>query len=226
MRTVSLDRDIPYRIFREAKDLPQVRRGTLVRARRFQIAPLIQKAIEKSDSLREDLAIPGTPTVGLGQILHQVFEGRSERKELLDPYRVFIRYLAYNAGEVERYLGAKRPRAPYGTELWYAQQEISAKLLPRPAIDRLLEISLYDQSVNGAESGFEREVFAALDLRGRHGHFDVRKFLLGSYSLQADSDMDWGHLYVFEIDWDERGGIKHFEIPGGGHYSFISASFR
>jgi len=216
MRIVSLDRECPYRIFNEAKDLPPVRRGTLVRVREFQIAPLIQKAIEKSGSLMGELVIPGTPTVGLGQILHQVFEGRSERKELLDPYRVFVRYLAYNAREVERYSGARkqaRVTDPYSM--------VDAKLIPQPAIDRLLEISLYDQSMNRAESDFERGVFEALDQRGGYGPYKSKEF-----QLEADSDMDWGHLYVFEIAWNERGGIQHFEIPRSAQYSFILNSFR
>lgn len=224
MRIVTLNKKYPDRIFNEENTLPRFRSRTRVRVEGFQIAPLIQKAIENRGPFHRSLVIPGTQTIGLGQILYQRIErnigGTTNELSVLNPYRVFIRYLGYKAEEIRRY-SELRPTAPYGSSLFEEQYKARAQALPRLIIDRLLEISLPDQSAKRAESGFDTDILSALDQHGGYGPYEGEKF-----QLKADSDMDWGHLYVFEIAWDERGGIMNFEIPRSNAYSFITASFR
>jgi hypothetical protein len=179
----------------------KLKRGDFLEVRRHQVAPIIETAVRRIiEAMPQDFSIANASTVSLGQILLQVEEKDGLRSELLDPYQVFIRYLAYNKKGIESYLllREEQDRHPYKH-----RERISQ---PMPGIDRIIAVSLVD----GTASFIDRELDQAIRGTLKHGY---SSFKIEGLCLEPDSDFDWGHLYTFECELDEQAAIKRFSIP-------------
>jgi hypothetical protein len=205
MSVIRCETNYPYPVFRTPGKLlsftGKLRRGDFLAVRRHQVAPLIETAVRKiMEAIPYSFSIANVSMVGLGQILWQRIKDRQRDCELLvlDPYRVFVRYLAYKEKEIESYSALKEKQR----ETPHLHRERIPELLP--GIDRIMTVSLMD----GTANFINPELDAAI--RGVLG--SGSSFKRVSLHLEEDSDFDWGHLYTFRCRMDEHAAVQEFEI--------------
>jgi|GEM_PF-4597582 len=221
MKIAALEGTYPSRIFRSPKDLPRVRKWTYFQVRRFQIAPLIEMAIKRNRrqiagelSLCECLG-SRAPVTGYGQIIFDRISRPPEELSVIDPYRVMVRYFAYMTEQIANYQRAKSEGK--GWQYDKAVRDKIEGLKPEPTLERLLSFNLYTGEIFFIDhrDNLFHSILTDLDQRGEY------ETQGSTWHLKADSDMDWGRVYVFEVAWDERGGIVDLEVPRNEHYPFI-----